>query len=614
MKSAKLEKQTEKPKYGMWSNSAYMIRLAWTVCRSVLWLCLLQAALAVAANLLELFIAPAVLGAIEKAVPLRQLLWTIFIFAGGLVLTGALSSYVNENTLFGRIEVRLKLIAYIRDKYAMTSYPNTGNQKILKLLENAQRAVGGNRDAGEAIWTTLTSLLQNAVGFLIYLAMLSSLDPLLTTVTLATALISYFAGKRINGWGYRHREEEAEYSKQLYYLSQKSADMTLAKDIRIFGMHTWLNDLYCKTLRLYQAFQTKAQKVYIWSNIIDIVLTLLRNGIAYAYLIHMTLQNGLSASQFLLYFSAVGGFTTWITGILSQLSTLHQQSLGISSIREFVEIPEPFRFEEGQSLKPAPESRFELCLQDVSFRYPEAEKDTLSHINLTIRPGEKIAVVGRNGAGKTTLIKLLCGFLDPTEGAVLLNGQDIRQYNRRDYYRCFSAVFQDFSLLAATVAENVAQADETLNLERVQHCIDLADLTETLKNLPRGLETHLGRSVFEDAPDLSGGQLQRLMLARALYKDAPILVLDEPTAALDPLAESEIYQKYNALSQGKTSIFISHRLASTRFCDRILLIDGGVIAEEGTHEQLLTHNGKYAKLFEVQSRYYQKGGAEHEEE
>ena len=172
MKSAKLEKQTEKPKYGMWSNSAYMIRLAWTVCRSVLWLCLLQAALAVAANLLELFIAPAVLGAIEKAVPLRQLLWTIFIFAGGLVLTGALSSYVNENTLFGRIEVRLKLIAYIRDKYAMTSYPNTGNQKILKLLENAQRAVGGNRDAGEAIWTTLTSLLQNAVGFLIYLAML----------------------------------------------------------------------------------------------------------------------------------------------------------------------------------------------------------------------------------------------------------------------------------------------------------------------------------------------------------------------------------------------------------------------------------------------------------
>lgn len=606
--------KTEKPKYGMWSNSAFMIRLAWKTLKSVLWLCLLQAALAVGANLLELLIAPAVLGAIEMAVPLPQLLWTVFVFAGGLMLVGAVSSYVAENTICGRIEVRSVLITQIHDKFSMTSYPNTGNQTVLKLLENSKKAVRGNNEPSEAIWTTLTSLLQNAAGFLIYFAMLSTLDPFLMLVTLATTFISYFTSKQLNSWGYRHREEEAEYNESLYYLDQKSADLTLAKDVRIFGMRPWLNDLYRKTLRLFQDFHTRAQKVYIWSNIIDIVLTLLRNGIAYAYLIHLTLQNGLSAAQFLLYFTAVGGFTTWVTGILSQLSTLHRQSLGISSIREFLEIPEPFQFEEGIALKPPPANCCEIQLQDVSFRYPEADTDTLSHICLTLRPGEKIAVVGLNGAGKTTLVKLICGFLDPTEGAVLFNGQDIRSYNRRDYYRCFSAVFQDFSLLAATVAENIAQLDEQVDLEKVRRCVELAGLSETVEALPKGLETHLGRSVYEDAPDLSGGQMQRLMLARALYKDAPLLILDEPTAALDPLAESEIYQKYNALSQGRTSIFISHRLASTRFCDRILLIDGGVIAEEGTHEQLLRQNGKYAMLFEVQSRYYQKGGAEYEEE
>ena len=292
MKSAK----TEKPKYGMWSNSAFMIRLAWKTLKSVLWLCLLQAALAVGANLLELLIAPAVLGAIEMAVPLPQLLWIVFVFAGGLMLVGAVSSYVSENTMCGRIEVRSVLITQIHDKFSMTSYPNTGNQTVLKLLENSKKAVRGNNEPSEAIWTTLTSLLQNAAGFLIYFAMLSTLDPFLMLVILATTFISYFTSKQLNSWGYRHREEEAEYNESLYYLDQKSADLTLAKDVRIFGMRPWLNDLYRKTLRLFQDFHTRAQKVYIWSNIIDIVLTLLRNGIAYAYLIHLTLQNGLSLS------------------------------------------------------------------------------------------------------------------------------------------------------------------------------------------------------------------------------------------------------------------------------------------------------------------------------
>ena len=247
-------------------------------------------------------------------------------------------------------------------------------------------------------------------------------------------------------------------------------------------------------------------------------------------------------------------------------------------------------------------------LENVSFRYPGAEADTLHGIDLTVHPGERLAVVGLNGAGKTTLVKLLCGFYDPTEGRVLLNGEDIREFNRQEYYTLFTAVFQKFSVLEATLEENVAQTREGIDEARVRECLEKAGLTERVAALPDDLKTHIGREVFEDGVLLSGGEMQRLMLARALYKNAPILLLDEPTAALDPIAENDIYQKYAAMTVGRTSVFISHRLASTRFCDRILLIDGGVIAEQGSHEELLARGGKYAGLFEVQSKYYREEG------
>ena len=190
---------------------------------------------------------------------------------------------------------------------------------------------------------------------------------------------------------------------------------------------------------------------------------------------------------------------------------------------------------------------------------------------------------------------------------MLLNGEDIKDFNRREYYGLFSAVFQEFSILDVTVAENIAQTSTQIDYEKVRDCVEKAGLTKTIAELPDGLDTHVGREVYLDGVLFSGGQTQRLMLARALYKDAPILMLDEPTAALDPIAENDIYLKYNSMTAGKTSVFISHRLASTRFCDRIIFIADGRVAEEGTHESLLAMGGAYAKLFEVQSRYYQEG-------
>ena len=389
--------------------------------------------------------------------------------------------------------------------------------------------------------------------------------------------------------------------------------MTLAKDIRIFGLRPWIDELYAKAMAAYTAFQSKAQGIYFWARIVDLVLTFLRNALAYAYLIGLVIGNGLSVSEFLLFFSAVGGFTAWVSGILGGFNTLHTQSLDLSSVRECLEYPEPFKFEDGESIEAEANRLYEIKLENVSYRYPGADKDTLTNINLTLHPGEKLAVVGLNGAGKTTLIKLICGFLDPTEGRILLDGKDIRDFNRRDYYMMFSAVFQEFSLLAGTIATNVAQDSVGIDMDRVVDCVEKAGLRKKIESLKDGYETYLNREVFEDAILLSGGETQRLILARALYKNAPFIVLDEPTAALDPIAESEMYQKYNEMTSGKSSIYISHRLASTRFCDRIIMIADGGIGEEGTHDELLKAGGKYAELFEVQSKYYKEGEDENEE-
>ncbi len=603
----------QKPTHNLGQNIAYMMSLAWRQRRSVILLALAMAAAAILLSLTQLFIVPSILGAVETEVSIEELTVIILLFTGALILLSAAGAYLSSCAQFGRIEVRLIIGSMIQNKALTMSYPNIEDQNVRKKMDKASMLVTSSSAATEAIWTTLMNLVKNVAEFIVYLSLLTALNPLMIFAVLVTTIVSFSVSNYLNGWGYRHRDEESEYSHRMNYLSERSRDYTLAKDVRIFGMRGWIEDVYESTLRLYRSFVARGERVYICGNIIDVILTFMRNGIVYYFLIQAVLTGEMAAAQFVLYFNTVNVFTSGIGKIMTDLAALRKQSLDISAVREFLDYPETFKMEEGIPITPDLSIPYQIELQDVSFRYPEAEKNTLSHINLTIRPGEKLAIVGLNGAGKTTLIKLICGFLDPTEGKVLLNDTDIRSYNRRDYYRLFSAVFQDFSVLDVTIAENIAQTDENINRLLMKQCIDQAGLTAKIDRLPAGVETHIGK-VFEDGINLSGGEMQRLMLARALYKNAPIIVLDEPTSALDPIAESEIYNKYSELTDGRMAIYISHRLASTRFCDRIILIAGGSIDEEGTHDELITRNGHYADLFEIQSRYYREGGVGDERE
>ena len=601
----------EKPKYNLWQNSWYMVKLAWRYSKSVLAICIILAAATAGETVVQLLIAPGILQKLELRASLPQLLGAIAIFTGALILFAAAKEYFDLNKLFGRVTVRIKLIEAIAEKMAQTSYENLLDTAFLQRKERASSACDDNQSPAENIWLTWTNILANLLGFAVYLALLSSLSPLLILAVIATTAAGYFVSRKVNQFGYLHREEEAAYTAEMRYVKRTVTSRAFAKDIRIFGLKPWLMEVWQKSFQLYESFLRRREKHYFLTNLADFLLSLLRNGISYAYLLHLTLTEGLSASTFLLYFTAASGFTQWITGILEQFTTLSKASLEISVVREFLEWPEGFQLTGGDPIPDAVNGTYELQLEHVTYRYPGAAEDTIHDLSLTLHRGEKVALVGLNGAGKTTLVKLLCGFLDPTQGTVRLNGVDIRKLNRRAYYKLFSAVFQEFSLLEATVAENVAQQVEGIDEEKVWQCLQNAGLSDAVRALPQGLKTHLGRSIYDDGTELSGGQTQRLMLSRALYRDGAVLVLDEPTAALDPITESEIYLKYSEMTQGKTSLFISHRLASTRFCDRIILLENGSIAEEGSHEALLQRGGSYAKLFSVQRRYYEEGGESH---
>ena len=318
----------------------------------------------------------------------------------------------------------------------------------------------------------------------------------------------------------------------------------------------------------------------------------------------MAVSGSITVAEFVLYFNVVAGFSTWLGSMLGQISTLERLNLSMNRFRSYLEFPEEYRREDGASINDS-ETPKELEVRDLSFRYDEDGENVLKNINLKIAPGEHIAVVGLNGAGKTTLIKLISGLIEPAEGSVLYDGRDIREYNRIEYYKLFGAVFQDYSILPTTIKEIVAEESEkNIDLEKVERCLKQAGLYEKIKTFKDGLNSKYDRSFWDGGVNLSGGEIQKLLLARALYRQSPIVLLDEPTAALDPVSENRLYETYNEVMSGKTTIFISHRLASTRFCNRIVLINDGKIVEEGTHEELLALKGMYYELFETQAKYY----------
>ncbi|MEG1888887.1 MAG: ABC transporter ATP-binding protein [Lachnospiraceae bacterium] len=478
-------------------------------------------------------------------------------------------------------------------------------------FEKARRAVyEGNETGIEMFLKQLPEISVNLLGMLAYVAVIGATSPMIILMLLAFTFLAVFASRVTGKKDYLVQEELSGEYTSLQYMYQITLDQKGAKDIRIYRMQAWFleefNTLRKKVLKL----QNKSANYYLLFDNLEKILAFLRDGIVYGYLIYLMYQGDMTIERFILNIGIVAGFNGWIMGLFENVKELTRNNTIVGHYRYFLSYGEEKR--NGVEKVTNPMKPHTLTMEHISFKYPEAEKDCIHDLNVTIRSGEKLALVGINGAGKSTVIKLLLGLYRPTEGRILLDGIDIATIEETSYLSEFAVVFQEVFAFAASIADNVTGClVQDQNASKLKEKLMMAGLWESIQKLPNREKTSVTRDLDPEGVNLSGGEMQKLMLARTLYKESSVVILDEPTAALDPIAENELYQKYSQLSQGKTSIFISHRLSSTKFCDRILFFENGEIAEMGTHDELMNQKGKYANMYEVQAKYYRKEDPNH---
>ncbi len=496
-------------------------------------------------------------------------------------------------------------------KICSTAYSDLEDPDYKRKIERAQHLyLHWDRDASECIGRSL-NLLILLVRIPITSGLLFMLHPAVVAVTAAGTWLQYQVGRRPLIWEKKHRDFWQPLEMKIQYITGRVGDFSYAKDLRLYEADRWLMPKYKGLLKNRRLWKRRQLRHLAAANGVTEIIDAVQVAAVYGFLIWGVLEGRIGADDFVLYVELAMSLGSSMSQIASQLRDVKEKELSIADYRRMMDMPDSRRGEPGKAPELPGGTAPEITFSHVCFAYPGASEDTLKDVDVRIRPGEKVALVGLNGAGKTTMIKLLCGMYEPTGGEILLNGQPASRWDLESWYRLFSVVFQDIGVLPATIAENVACCGpEKLDRERVRDCLEQAGLRELVESLPRGTDTYLRKELFKEGVNLSGGETQKLLLARAIYKEAPILVLDEPTAALDAIAENRMYLRYSELTEGRTSLFISHRLSSTRFCDRILMLEGGRIVEQGSHEELMEKKGVYYQLFQIQSHYYQNDRAE----
>lgn len=603
-------------KYHIPQNIGYMISFYKKEMPIFLWMCLFEILLGSIIPYLEIYLPKFVVELVTNRYTMEQAVRSMVLFGLFFVIIEAVKGGCEQGKYFLYNGKRNDVAAMLFLKSLRIPFSNSEEGNANNLYWKALHSIdSGDYSAMYRFSYDTVNILVNLICFFLYSTVLGYLSFWVMILLLVLSLIQYALCISEVRYMERYRDRYAQFYKKRSYLHSVMGKEEAAKDIRIFPMKQWLNyhnDVLISLKRGIDKEKMTKEKIY-WQA--GSLLALGRDLFAYIYLIRQAQAGIIDAGEFVLYFGAITGFAVFVNSIMTSFASLQEGNISLNHLRSYLELEEEDVHSGSHSIREL-QTPVSFTFRNVSFRYPSKEEGAegaaedsgqwiFRHLNLTIHGGEKIAIVGTNGAGKTTLVKLLCGLYEPQEGEILVNGIPIKEFPKEELYRLYAAVFQEPFIMPFTLGENLALS-KNYDKERCISALEEAGLKELFQKRGYTLDTYFGKDMGEDGIELSGGQKQRFLLARALYKDAPVLILDEPTAALDPIAESEIYDEYAKLSKDKTAIFISHRLASTRFSDRILLIGNQGILEEGTHEELLQKNGVYAEMFEVQKSYYEK--------
>ncbi|SCJ36702.1 Lipid A export ATP-binding/permease protein MsbA [uncultured Flavonifractor sp.] len=598
----------KKPTHSVFSNFAWSLKMLLKYSKAAFFITALFIPINIGLRYLEIYLPSLVVSEITNGQTLTHSLLSIgivmlLIMLGNIIVQAL--GHIRNSTLG---IYRYKMTALVTRKQLSMFYQTYEQKEVRDLANRASNATqmwDGVQPLTDIVYSGF-GMIENLLGYILFGSVISFASPWLVPILTVAPIVNILSVKAYNKWEYAHRSKMTDLNQNLGHVEELPDDFAAAKDIRIYSMASWLRECYRDLSDQRSKWDRNVVKKSFLSRIADLVVILIRDGGAYALLIHMFYSGKIGIDEFVLYFAAISSFASWVGGIISCWNKANTVSLKLCDFRDFVDYPEY----DGSGIAKAADHMNtvpEIEFKNVSFRYDGAEQDTIHDLSFKIKSGEKLALVGLNGAGKTTLVKLLCGLYRPTSGEIFFNGIPLSDFKREDYYKLISPVFQEIRTAFFSLAETVSgKSTAETDLEKAETCMRQAGLGAKIDALPDGIHTKLNKKVHENGTELSGGEAQKLMLARALYKDAPLLILDEPTAALDPIAESKIYNEFNVMAKNKTSLFISHRLASTSFCDRIILLENGNITEEGTHQELMGANGTYKGLFDIQSCWYKE--------
>lgn len=535
-----------------------------------------------------------------KNIDTVALMLVILVYALGIVLLNFVSQKCEVRTAGNYFRARLYTESPLYKHMLNMDYEKLVSKEGKELYGKAIDCVFSGSNIGiESFLKSFPGFIKYSIGFFIYAMIVLKASFIILIYLLASTMIYFgltaiFEKRRAN----RNSSLEKLRIKQNKILAETLEDNAQA-DIMLYNAKSLMEKQFSTICQEQKREIKRYMRSYFYDGNIEGIITFIRDLMAYIYLISLVKKGEISTAQLIIYIGAVSGFSSWMKGSMKELVNMFVQNRYMSDYRRFLEFGAEINRNASVTRK-GQAHKIEFC--HVSYGY-EGGKNVLNDVSFIINEGEKIALVGENGAGKTTIVKLLLGLLHPTSGKILMDGINIEDISREEYYSEFSAVFQEAFVLAESVGVNVS-VEKGYDRDRVEKALSQAGLKDKIENLANGIDTELTKDLNEDGILLSGGETQKLMLARAIYNQAPMLVLDEPTAALDPLAESKMYESYSNLCDGKSSLFISHRLASTRFCDCIYLLENGRISESGTHDELLKAGKSYAKMFEIQAKYY----------